>query len=99
MQGQNEPFGPWRQRGSTATDGTRWPKLLAPQCRHGTLMNDTFDKSPPENSCERQEGLLAEKRRALGEEHPATLAAMLDLADCLWAQAGSSRRGSSRSMS
>ena len=36
--------------------------------------------------CERQERLLQERRRVLGEEHPETLAAMLDLADCLWAQ-------------
>jgi len=32
----------------------------------------------------RLERLLAVKRRALGEEHPETLSAMLDLADCLW---------------
>jgi len=36
--------------------------------------------------CENQERLLEERRRALGEEHPETLAAMLDLADCLWTQ-------------
>ena len=36
--------------------------------------------------CARQERLLEERRRVLGEEHPDTLTAMLDLADCLWAQ-------------
>src|SRR5207248_7465346 len=39
-----------------------------------------------EISCEAQESLVAEKSRASGEDHPETLAAMLDLADCLWAQ-------------
>jgi hypothetical protein len=36
--------------------------------------------------CEKHERLLAERRRALGAEHPETLTAMLDLADCLWAE-------------
>jgi len=36
--------------------------------------------------CARQERLLEERRRVLGEENPDTLTAMLDLADCLWAQ-------------
>jgi hypothetical protein len=35
---------------------------------------------------EKHERLLAERLRALGAEHPETLAAMLDLADCLWAE-------------
>ena len=35
---------------------------------------------------EAQERLVAERRLALGEDHPKTLTAMLDLADCLWAQ-------------
>ena len=39
-----------------------------------------------DGSCGVQESLVAEKRRAFGEDHPETLAAMLDLADCLWAQ-------------
>jgi len=34
----------------------------------------------------RHERLVAERRRTLGEEHLETLAAMLDLADSLWAQ-------------
>src|ERR1700730_15617694 len=34
----------------------------------------------------RLERLVVETRNALGEEHPKTLTAMLDLADCLWAQ-------------
>ena len=38
------------------------------------------------DSCDNHERLLEEKRGALGEEHPETLAAMLDLADCLWTQ-------------
>ena len=38
------------------------------------------------NECEKREGFLAEKRRAFGNEHPETLAAMLDLADCLWTE-------------
>src|SRR3954454_21288395 len=33
-----------------------------------------------------RERSLAEARRSFGEEHPETLTAMLDLADCLWAQ-------------
>jgi hypothetical protein len=36
--------------------------------------------------CGKHERLLAERRRVLGEEHPETLTAMLDLADCLWAE-------------
>jgi hypothetical protein len=39
-----------------------------------------------DSSCEAQESLVDEKRRAFGEDHPETLGAMLDLADCLWAQ-------------
>ena len=34
----------------------------------------------------RLERLVAEMRGTLGEEHLATLSAMLDLADCLWAE-------------
>ena len=37
-------------------------------------------------TCERLERLLAQRRRAFGEEHPETLTAMLELADCLWAE-------------
>ena len=39
-----------------------------------------------DSSCEAQESLVEEKRRAFGEDHPQTLGAMIDLADCLWAQ-------------
>jgi|GEM_PF-2017911 len=35
---------------------------------------------------EKHERLLAERLHAFGAEHPETLSAMLDLADCLWAQ-------------
>src|SRR6266849_5290633 len=49
-------------------------------------MSKSAAASHPGNGCEREESLLTETRRALGEEHPQTLAAMLDLADCLWAQ-------------
>src|SRR5690242_5254225 len=38
------------------------------------------------NGCEAQERQLDEKCRSLGEDHSETLTAMLDLADCLWAQ-------------
>src|SRR5262244_4245981 len=37
-------------------------------------------------SCEALERLVEERRRRLGDDHPETLSAMLDLADCLWAQ-------------
>ena len=43
-------------------------------------MSDTSER------CEKHEHLLAEKRGEFGEEHPETLTAMLDLADCLWGQ-------------
>jgi hypothetical protein len=36
--------------------------------------------------CEDQERLMVERRRELGDDHVETLTAMLDLADCLWAQ-------------
>jgi hypothetical protein len=36
--------------------------------------------------CAAAELLVAQRRCALGAEHPETLAAMLALADCLWAQ-------------
>src|SRR5438552_18791140 len=39
-----------------------------------------------ESSCDAQKSSVEEKSRALGEDHPETLTAMLDLADCLWAQ-------------
>jgi hypothetical protein len=38
------------------------------------------------SNCEPQERVLAEKRQTLGEDHPETLTAMLDHADCLWQQ-------------
>jgi tetratricopeptide repeat protein len=42
--------------------------------------------SNSDNNCKRQERLLAERRHTFGEDHPETLTAMLDLADCWWAQ-------------
>jgi Tetratricopeptide repeat len=63
-------------------------RLLARGSSHGHAdrMIDIPGKNSLQNSCERQERLLAEKRGALGEDHPEVLTAMLDLADCLWAQ-------------
>src|SRR5260370_10164208 len=51
---------------------------------HADLMIDIPGENSLQNSCERQERSLADD--ALGEDHPEVLTAMLDLADCLWAQ-------------
>src|SRR5437899_4460406 len=49
-------------------------------------MTDFPGENSLQNTCEQQERLLAERRDALGEDHPETLTAMLDLADCRWVQ-------------
>ena len=49
-------------------------------------MIDTAGQRPLQDSCERQKHSFEESRNAFGEHHPDTLTAMLDLADCLWAQ-------------
>ncbi len=49
-------------------------------------MRETADGRSYKNGCEVQERQLDEICRSLGEDHPETLTAMLDLADCLWAQ-------------
>src|ERR1700726_267807 len=49
-------------------------------------MRETADRRSYKNSCEARERQLNEICRSLGEDHPETLTAMLDLADCLWAQ-------------
>jgi hypothetical protein len=46
----------------------------------------TAGQKPLQDGCERQKHSLDESRKAFGEDHPDTLTAMLDLADCLWAQ-------------
>src|SRR5260370_26172832 len=53
---------------------------------HADPMIDIPGENSLQNSCERQECLLAEKRAAFGEDHPEVLTAMLDLADCWWTQ-------------
>ena len=49
-------------------------------------MREAADRHSFKNHCEAQERRLDEKCRSLGEDHPETLAAMLELADCLWGQ-------------
>jgi Tetratricopeptide repeat len=49
-------------------------------------MNERARERSVQGNCEAQERLLATRRAALGEDHPETLTAMLELADCLWAQ-------------
>jgi hypothetical protein len=39
-----------------------------------------------QTGCEAQERSVRERRVSLGEDHPETLTAELELADCLWAQ-------------
>ena len=49
-------------------------------------MRDMALEQSLQDGCKAQERLLTERRNALGDDHPDTLAAMLELADCLWAQ-------------
>ena len=44
------------------------------------------DEASLKSTTERLERVLADARQALGDEHPQTLTAMLDLAEALWAQ-------------
>src|SRR5437016_4946922 len=71
--------------GKKACGGTMGPGLRRDD-REKAMRETAAETHSLHSSCESQEHAVAEKRRALGEDHPETLTAMLDLADCLWAQ-------------
>ena len=49
-------------------------------------MVNTAENTSLPDGCDGQRQSLEERRKTFGEDHPDTLAAMLDLADCLWGQ-------------